>query len=306
MPSAPMCAGVSKSGSPTERLMMSLPWRLSSAARAVMASVGDGLTRWTRRAIEDSDSSRWGGAHGRARYITGLSDGLDHFSTEVRLRTGGRPAAGDRAPDGRLSRRPRGPDAARRHRFGQDVLDRERDPEPAAADARDRAQQDARRAALWRVPRVLPEQRGRIFRLVLRLLPARGLRALVGHLHREGLLGERAHRADAPLRDEGAARAARHDHRRDRLLDLRPRRSRGLSRDGAAPEARRQNGPARAAAPPRGDAIHAQRSRPEPGLLSRARRRHRHLPRGVRARRDPRRALRRHHRLHRALRSAHR
>ena len=36
--------------------------------------------------------------------------------------------------------------------------------------------------------RVLPAQRGRVFRQLLRLLPARGLRALERHLHREGLV----------------------------------------------------------------------------------------------------------------------
>ena len=42
--------------------------------------------------------------------------------------------------------------------------------------ARDRPQQDARRPALQRVPRVLPRQRRRVLRLLLRLLPARGVR----------------------------------------------------------------------------------------------------------------------------------
>ena len=45
-----------------------------------------------------------------------------------------------------------------------------------APDARDRAQQVARRPARERVPRVLPRQRGRVLRQLLRLLPARGLR----------------------------------------------------------------------------------------------------------------------------------
>src|SRR5450631_3362468 len=43
-----MCRGVSKSGSPAPRPMMSLPSALSFAARAVTASVGDGLTFCTR------------------------------------------------------------------------------------------------------------------------------------------------------------------------------------------------------------------------------------------------------------------
>src|SRR5215471_15983264 len=44
-----MCRGVSKSGSPAPRPMTSLPCALRRAARAVTASVGEGLTRWTRR-----------------------------------------------------------------------------------------------------------------------------------------------------------------------------------------------------------------------------------------------------------------
>src|SRR5579864_8440208 len=47
-------------------------------------------------------------------------------------------------------------------------------PDPAA-DAGHGAQQDARRAAGFGVQRVLPEQRRRVLRLVLRLLPARGV-----------------------------------------------------------------------------------------------------------------------------------
>src|SRR5258708_9899364 len=45
-----MWAGVSKSGSPAPRPMTSLPCSRSRAARAVTASVGEGLTRCTRRA----------------------------------------------------------------------------------------------------------------------------------------------------------------------------------------------------------------------------------------------------------------
>src|SRR5512146_874210 len=44
-----MGTGVSKSGSPAPRPMTSLPSALRRAARAVTASVGEGLTRWTRR-----------------------------------------------------------------------------------------------------------------------------------------------------------------------------------------------------------------------------------------------------------------
>src|SRR5437660_822675 len=44
-----MCTGVSKSGSPAPSPITSLPSALRRAARAVTASVGEGLTRWTRR-----------------------------------------------------------------------------------------------------------------------------------------------------------------------------------------------------------------------------------------------------------------
>ena len=113
-----------------------------------------------------------------------------------------------------------------RHRLRQDLHDRQRHPAPAAADAGARTQQDARRAALRRVQDLLPQERGRVLRFLLRLLPARGLCAGLGHLHREGRIDQRAHRADASVRDQGAAGAARFDHRRDRVGDLRPRRSR--------------------------------------------------------------------------------
>jgi hypothetical protein len=85
------------------------------------------------------------------------------------------------------------------------------------------AQQDAGRAALWRDEELLPGQRGRVFRLVLRLLPARSLRPAHRHLHREGFVHQRADRPDAPLRDARAARARRRHHRRLRLLHLRHR-----------------------------------------------------------------------------------
>src|SRR6201998_52717 len=49
-PACPMCVGVSKSGSPAPRPITSFPSALSRAARAVTARVGEGLTRWTRRA----------------------------------------------------------------------------------------------------------------------------------------------------------------------------------------------------------------------------------------------------------------
>src|SRR5450631_4209948 len=52
-----MCVGVSKSGSPAPSPMTSLPSALRRAARAVTASVGDGLTRCTRRATDEGTGS---------------------------------------------------------------------------------------------------------------------------------------------------------------------------------------------------------------------------------------------------------
>ncbi len=140
------------------------------------------------------------------------------------FRAGGRPARGDRQAGRGLERRPRLPDAARRDRLGQDLHDgqRHRAHRPSRAGAR--AQQDAGRAALLRVPRVLSEQRGRVLRLVLRLLPARGLRAVARPVHREGFVDQRAHRADAAVGDQVDPAAARLHHRRHRVGDLRHRR----------------------------------------------------------------------------------
>jgi hypothetical protein len=45
-----MGSGVSKSGSPSAKLMMSRPWRRSSAARSEAALLGEGLMRSTRAA----------------------------------------------------------------------------------------------------------------------------------------------------------------------------------------------------------------------------------------------------------------
>ena len=103
-------------------------------------------------------------------------------------------------------------------------------------DAPDRAQQDARRPALQRVPRVLPRQRGRVLRLVLRLLPARGVRTAGRSLHRERLVAKRRHRPPAPRRDGRAALAPRRDHRRVGLLHLRPRLARGVREAGRLAE----------------------------------------------------------------------
>src|SRR3546814_6521982 len=82
-----------------------------------------------------------------------------------------------------------------------DLHDGQGDRGVAAPGADPGAQQDPRRAALWRVQELLSQQRGRIFRQLLRLLPARGLCAAIGYVHREGKLGERGDRPDAAFGD---------------------------------------------------------------------------------------------------------
>ena len=106
---------------------------------------------------------------------------------QVRLRAQGRPAAGDRgAGRGREAPRPHA-GAARRHRLRQDLHHGEGDRGDAAPGADPRAQQDAGGAALRRVQELLPRQRGRVFRHLLRLLPAGSLRPAHRHLYREGI-----------------------------------------------------------------------------------------------------------------------
>ncbi len=172
--------------------------------------------------------------------------------SHVRVPPDRRPAEGDRGA-GRVA--PRGEpraDAARRDGHGQDRHDGVGDGGAPAPVVGDRPQQDARRAALQRVPRVLPGQRRRVLRLLLRLLPARGVRPAGRPLHREGLVAERRHRAAAARRDELAPDPPRRRRRRVRELHLRPRLARGMAREGPHPRGR-------VGARPRRDAAHADR-----------------------------------------------
>ena len=68
-----------------------------------------------------------------------------------------------------------------------------------------------------------PDNAVEYFVSLLRLLPARGLRPEQGPLHREGLGDQPGDRPPAPRGDGGAVRAARRDHRRVGVGDLRPR-----------------------------------------------------------------------------------
>ena len=174
-----------------------------------------------RQDLDAASSAAAGEERGRAAY-----------RHQVGIRAEGRPAAGDRGTGERYPRCGRKPaGAARRHRLGQDLHHGQGHRGDAAPGADPRAEQDARRAALRRVQVVLSGQRGGVFRLVLRLLPAGGLRAPDGYLHREGILHQRADRPHAPLGDAGAPGARRRHHRRLGFLHLRYRFGRDLHGD---------------------------------------------------------------------------
>ena len=106
-----------------------------------------------------------------------------------------------------IKRRRARPGAARRHRLRQNLHHGQGDRGDPAARPDPGAQQDAGRAALRRVPPVLPRKLGRVFRLLLRLLPAGGLRSAHRYLYREGKFDQRADRPYAPLRHPRAAGA---------------------------------------------------------------------------------------------------
>ncbi len=89
---------------------------------------------------------------------------------------------------------------------------------------------------------------------------------------------QRADRPHAPFGDARAAGARRRHHRRLRVLHLRYRLGRDLHRDDLRAEEGRAHRPAAADRRPRRAAIQAHPGRFCPRHLSRARRRHRHLP----------------------------
>ena len=93
------------------------------------------------------------------------------------VRARGRPAHGHRGAGAGRSRRRARPGAAGRHRHRQDLHHGQGDRGDPAPRHHPRPEQDAGRPALRRVQGLLPRERGRILRLLLRLLPARGLRA---------------------------------------------------------------------------------------------------------------------------------
>ena len=145
--------------------------------------------RRRRRTERDMRAGRRPGRHGALRASCPaalLHSSVMPFKLRSDYQPPGRPAARHRRADRGAHARRQAPDAARRHRLGQDLHDGQRDREGAAADAGHRAQQDARGPALRRVQGALPRERGRVLRQLLRLLPARGVRPLARHVHREG------------------------------------------------------------------------------------------------------------------------
>ena len=225
---------------------------------------------------------------------------------QVRLQAAGRPADRDQGTGrGRAAPRPQ-PGAARRHRLGQDLHDGEGDRGDAAPCPDPRAEQDARRAALWRVQELLSRQRGRVFRLVLRLLPARSLRPAHRHLHRERILDQRADRPHAPLGDARAARTRRRGDRRVGVVHLRYRLGRDLFGDDLRAEEGRAHRPAPTHRRSRRAAIQAHPARFLSRHVPRARRHARHLPGALRGPRLAREPVRRRGGVDRGVRSAHR
>ena len=109
-----------------------------------------------------------------------------------------------------------------------------------------------------------PGQRGRVLRLLLRLLPAGGLRSGPGSLHREGLLDQRRDRPAAPRGHRLAARPARRDHRRFGFLHLRHRFTGALPGADAALQGRRVDRPRQGASQAGPAPVRTQRHHPDP------------------------------------------
>ena len=113
----------------------------------------------------------------------------------------------------------------------------------------------------------LPAQRGRVLRLLLRLLPARGVRPLDRRVHREGRVDQPGHREPPAPRHLQPDGARGRGHRRHGQRHLRPGRS------GGVPQAHGDGAPGRAARPGRdslragADSLRPERRRLRPGHL---------------------------------------
>ena len=122
-----------------------------------------------------------------------------------------------RSPPGRQV-----PDPARGHRVGQDHDPGAHHRQLRQAHAGAVPQQDPGRPALRRAAAVSAPKRGRVLRLLLRLLPARGVRPSHRRVHREGRLDQPGHREPAAaghLQPDGAGGRG---HRRHGERHLRP------------------------------------------------------------------------------------
>ena len=224
-----------------------------------------------------SSTSRWSGAVGGlrghfagpgCRWATVVSTHASRHRSRAprgavqgrrRLRPVGRPAGRDRRDHQADPGRRAGRRAPRRHRHRQDRDGRVGGRAGAAADPGHAAQQDAGGAVRQRAAPAVPGQRRRVLRLLLRLLPARGLRPPDRHLHREGLLDQRGGRAAAALGDQLAAHPARRDRGGLGVVHLRPRHPAGVRRPDAPAQGRRGARPRRHPPSAGPDAVHAQR-----------------------------------------------
>ena len=195
--------------------------RQGEGTRISRRDEGPGL--WTRGTL---------GGRGEARHVPEGSTRGPWLPTRGAVPARGRSGAGGRGARPRLRGGGLRADAAGCDRLGEDVHRRQGHRLPQPADARALPQQDAGGAALPGVQGVLPRQRGRVLRLVLRLLPARGVRPFERHLHREGDLDQRGDRPPEARRHSRPVRAARRRDRRVGVVHLRPRRP-GRSSNGA-------------------------------------------------------------------------
>ena len=274
------------------------PWRRRGRARACAQQRGLEISPAARRSADAAGRlrrhrepavARSAAARGPAGIFLGSVDAAPSAATgeirrrhslqdRFRFRAEGRPAAGDQGTGGGRKPHRSHAGAARRHRLGQDFHDGEGDRGDAAPRPHPRAQQDAGCPALRGVQVVLSRQRGRVFRFLLRLLPARSLRSAHRHLHREGILDQRADRPHAPLGDARAARARRRNYRRLGVVHLRHRLGGNVFGDDVLAQARRQDRPAPAARRSRGVAVQAHAGRFLPRLIPRARRHGRYFP----------------------------
>ena len=129
------------------------------------------------------------------------------------------------------------------------------------------------------IPPLFSRERRRVLRQLLRLLPARSLHPGDRHVHRERSDDQRRDRPHAPVGHAVALRAPRRDHRRQRVVHLRPGFARGVLRHAAAARARPDDRPRGDPAQARRDPVRAQRSRFRARHVPRARRHRRNLSR---------------------------